>query len=197
MYQRMTKAERQNAVLRKAAGYLVIDDKKLIHGLTVKTYEPNTWKWRLFVPKGHRFVVRMAWGWVPDRGFPKGPSHDHPLGMDGEMTLEAKLRETKSKDDWSLDLTWQDEKLDLEKGAYVEGITCSYGTSVVCPSSFMKNYSDQLSCSGFGLDGTEIQNVDQPVVLLRSRFSKKVAQGAWIMPAGPSPGFVIWLEEQK
>jgi hypothetical protein len=65
-------AERELHVLRQETGRLTIDDRTKFHAVTVPVDEPNTWRWRIFLPKGHRYSWQIATKDIPPNSVPKG-----------------------------------------------------------------------------------------------------------------------------
>jgi hypothetical protein len=194
--QRRMEAESQAALMRKAAGCLVIGDPKLVHGFEVETHEHMAWKWRLFLPSHRRFVLKVATGDLPPQGMPNDEPNETPLGLDGEIAIKATLRKT-TWNTWEMILSYSNEKLDLKKGAYEPSRSSSKSFSV--SSSVMEKFEGDCSYDSdrFGGSGTETAGADKPIILLRNRLLKKSATGQTISLAGPMPGIAIWLEKQK
>jgi hypothetical protein len=205
MYRRMcdaerrkTEAEAEAAVVRKAAGYLVVGDQKLVHAHQVPTHEPFSWKWRLFLPSGHHFRINVASGDIPQQGMP----NIKPLGLSiaarGEIAVTADIHQCKDKN-WEMILHYQNEKLDLAKGidyTYpVQGYEITIPISTSVTEAFRENPGSE--CSGFGLSGTEVSDPDKTIVLLRNRQMEKTGDKKWTRTKDLVPGIMIWLEEKR
>src|SRR5438045_7749692 len=62
---RLRRAERELRVLREETGRLTIGDRSQVHVINVPVAdvtgdEPNTWRWRLFIPKGQKYSWNLA-----------------------------------------------------------------------------------------------------------------------------------------
>lgn len=197
MYRRMAKAEREAEVFRQAAGYLVVGDRKLVHGFSVETYDSFTRKWRLYLPDNHRYVLKFVVGNMLPQGKPDGKIEEFPIEGSGEFLVSAEILHSKN-DNGRLLLSYQSEKLDLEKGVY----SLEHGhlmTSVPISSEVMKKLETDAPrvISRFGSKGTETSDSDKPIILTRERCMKSLGPKTWTSSDEPMPGFMIWLEEQK
>src|SRR5438067_5220438 len=72
---RLRRAERELKALRDETGRLTIGDRSQVHVINVRVdedsaadvtgadvtgEEPNTWRWRLFIPKGQKYSWNLA-----------------------------------------------------------------------------------------------------------------------------------------
>jgi hypothetical protein len=198
MYRRMVRAEAELPVLRRAAGYLAVGDEKLVYGRTVKTYEPNNWKWRLFLPAGHHFVVKVATGIIPQSGIPDIETQECPININGELALTVDIHQFENNA-WMMTMNYKDEILDFDRGIYYSAKSLDYSVSIPVSASVMEKFTQargyQSSCFG----SSEIDNIapDKPIDLLRARLGKMNSNGGWTSSDDPEPGILIWLEEQK
>ena len=55
MYWRLSQSEQELVKLRNMAGYLKIEDENLFYAIAIETDEPWTWRWRVFMPAGHKY----------------------------------------------------------------------------------------------------------------------------------------------
>ena len=92
--------------LRAETGHLSIDDRSQLHAIAVEVAEPKTWRWRLFIPKGHQYSWNIACEDIPKDEPPSGPSitgmsNEPYWERDNEVLVTAKLRPV-SDDEWLL-----------------------------------------------------------------------------------------------
>lgn len=190
MYRRMEKAEKENLILRREAGYLTVGDERLVHAVNLKTYDPFAWRWRFFVPPKHGFIVKAWCGDIPATGMPKIEGEVMSAeGVAGEMVLNAVLRQNKAGK-WEVYLTFRDQKLDDITTGNVER-----HASIPLPDVSAKIISEKsygTTSVIFGAEKTDSRSLDQPIVLLRHRF---LLNGSGMTE--PMPGIIIWLEEKK
>ena len=194
MYRRMAKAEAEAEVLRKAAGYLVVGDEKMVHGFKIETHEEFRWKWRLFIPPSHKYSIKVASGDLPQEGIPDHAECDEQMNFVGEMVVSADVEQSNDKDKYMMTLSIWNEKLDLVRGTYCPEMQQRvFGTSTTISASVIENLRVGRAESRieFGDCGTQTSDPNQPVILL-SRI---------IIPqddaSAPGPGIMIWLEEKK
>src|SRR5262245_1145630 len=57
---RLMNAEREVRKLQSEVGVLTIDDRTKVHVVAVDVDDPNTWRWRLFIPRGHKYSWNIA-----------------------------------------------------------------------------------------------------------------------------------------
>ena len=195
---RMTEAEAEAKVVRKAAGYLVVGDRKLVHGHLVPTHEPFSWKWRLFLPSGRHFRIYVASGDIPQQGMPNIKPQGLSIAANREIAVTADICRFEDKN-WEMILHYKSEKLDLAKGIYHDYPVPSYEETIPISASVTEAFRDNpgSECSGFGLSGTEVSDPDKIIVLLRHRQMKKTGDKKWSVTKDSVPGIMIWLEEQK
>jgi hypothetical protein len=192
MYRRMSKAEQESAILRKDAGYLAVGDENLFYAVSVKTYEPYAWRWRIYVPSGHRLSLKVASGEIAKEGIPAIPVNSSVLyNNQNEMMLNAALRQDKDNR-WLLFLTLGHGK---------SGVSGQSFDSIPIPDAVAKKNTDgngAYNIHFFGADGADTQAMDKPIVLLRYRLAKISATGGYGEETpDPMLGFIIWLEVKK
>lgn len=212
MYRRMERAERENVMLRAEAGYLVVSDESQFHAVYVKTYERFAWRWRMFVPRGRRLVVRTYCGDVPEAGMPTIDAVATGADGDGvvitnagrrqmisdtefcisgsELVMNADLRQDRDGK-WQLYFTFHDLRLgDVTSGGnqMYRSIPLSGAAAEIIADG--RGYA--TTSATFGANGTESKNLDEPIVLLRHWFLGNGSQNR-----SQTPGIMIWVEEKK
>src|SRR5262245_52531413 len=65
VWKRLTDAEREVRKLRSETGALTVDDRSKIHVIAIAADEANTWRWRMFIPKGHKYSWNIAAEKIP------------------------------------------------------------------------------------------------------------------------------------
>ncbi len=60
LYSRLRQVEPALEQLRSEVGELTVYDDRLLHAIAVPSFEDSTYRWRIHLPKGRRFVVHAA-----------------------------------------------------------------------------------------------------------------------------------------
>src|SRR5205085_11229962 len=94
---RLKQAERELQALRNETGQLAIGDRSQVHVINVAVEEPNSWRWRLFIPKGHKYSWNLAAENIPQFEVPqqagiKAVSYEPYWERDNEVLVTATLR---------------------------------------------------------------------------------------------------------
>src|SRR5690349_2881676 len=94
---RLRRAERELQLLRNETGRLTIDDRSQVHVINVAVDEPDTWRWRLFIPKGQKYSWNLAAKDIPQHDVPqqagvKAISNEPYWERDNEVLVTARLR---------------------------------------------------------------------------------------------------------
>jgi hypothetical protein len=192
---RMVQAEAEAALMRKAAGYLVIGDRKLVHGFKIATHEEFRWRWRLFIPSGHDYSIKVASGDLPQEGIPDHAEYDEPMNYVGEIVVCADVEQSKVEDKYVMTLSIWNEKLDLVRGTYCpEKQRNVFDTSIpISASAIEKLHVGPVEGRiEFGDGGTQTSDPNQPIILLSRILIPQDGDAS-----APGPGIMIWLEEQK
>jgi hypothetical protein len=192
----MALAEKELFFLRKESGYLKIDNADLFYAVATTVYEPMTWQWRVFIPKGRRFQWKAACGDIPAESIPK---HAESLcitkGSDREMIVNIALRQDK-------DNKWF---LYLKNRVYIygnEGLRAGWGgtSSISIPDSIMNLFTQTpigYSDNCIGVSGAETRKPNEPIVFLRHLIGKSIPTGGSESMNDPMRGIMVWLEEVK
>src|SRR3954468_15087459 len=69
---RLADAERELKTLRNETGALTVSDRSKVHIVAVDAGEPNTWRWRMFIPKGYKYSWHIADENIPKNSVPTG-----------------------------------------------------------------------------------------------------------------------------
>ena len=189
---RLREAEQELRVRRDETGYLSVDDRTQLHAITVDTDEPNTWRWRLFVPKGHRYSWNIACDFIPQNDVPQRPgasgvSNEPYWETDNEVLVTARLRQN-DDENWTLSVN---SRIGDSKNQMA-------GASLTIPKDKMTWMSEISSTDGrvIGSRGTKVQDPKGPIVLLQRRRCLRLPDGSYQPSPNPMPGFMVWLQER-
>ena len=182
-------AQRQLRQLRDELGYITIKDRTRFHAVALDSGEPNTWRWRLFIPKGARYKWNIACQDIPRNSPPSRAgtttvSNEPYWNSDNEVLVTARLREA-DEGDWTLSVTSKiGDSNDQMSGA-----------TLTIPSDKIEWMSKVSSTDGqvIGSKGTAVRKTDGPIILLQRRACEKQRNGTYQPSDGPMPGFMIWL----
>jgi hypothetical protein len=187
MYQRMSRAEQELVKLRKIAGNYKIEDENLLYAIAIETNEPLSWRWRVYLPAGHKFTWHYYAGDIPaDNTIPKsggsfgsGASRSKPE----EAVVYLNLRK-------NLDNQWA---LNLLQESKNSKISTSHLVTDDIVEQIRKAQGSDWECIGNGKD--ESRKLDGLIVFLKYRIGEKYPNGSWGGPAhNPTPGIMLWLE---
>jgi hypothetical protein len=195
MYRRTAEAEGENNILRKAAGHLVVSDEKLVYGRKLETNDPFLWKWRLFLPKGRRFVLKATTSEIPPKRLPDTVACICPIGTwaGSEVLLAADIDHSPNGT-WFVILKVEKQKLDLAKGLCCDdpGSIRVWGGIPISSPTIELLKGGGLECDFFGDLDTEAADPGEPITIMRVRPINESAPRK-----APEPGVMIWLEELK
>jgi hypothetical protein len=189
---RLHKAEQELQVLRQETGHLTIEDRTKFHAVAVPMDEPNTWRWRIFLPKGHRYAWRIATKDIPQNTVPRkdvgtGSYTNEPYWeTDNEVLVTATLRKT-NEGNWRL-------AVDPRMG---KGENKLYGHAVTIPKEELAWMFEVGSTDGQVLaeHGTVVRDPQGPFIFLQRRPCEMQSDGTFQPSPNPMPGFMIWLEK--
>src|SRR5262245_10957579 len=74
-------------LLRDETGRLSIDDPKKFHAIRVRADGEYAWKWRVWVPDGREYQLKIATENIPEDGYPSN-SGMMTLDKSGESWIE-------------------------------------------------------------------------------------------------------------
>jgi hypothetical protein len=188
---KLNRAQVELRQLRDQLGYLTIDDRSKVHIIAVDVDEPNTWRWRMFLPRGVRYTWCLGYGDIPAQGVPKskmdGISNESYSETDSEVVITAKLRQMDNRD-WTLSVSSSIQGSQAQMG----------GASTIIPDKEMRWTREVPGREGhvLGSGGTETLDPKGPIVLLQWRSVEKRPDGTYGPSAKPMPGYMIWLHQQ-
>jgi len=187
---RLSSAQLELRKLRDEAGYITIEDESMFHAVALDSEDPNTWRWRLFIPKGNKYKWNIACEDIPQNSPPLRPgvsstSNEPYWERDNEVLVTARLRQS-TDGNWTL------------------GVTSKIGDSKnQMSNALLKIPSDKIdwidkihSTDGrvIGSNGTAVSDPGGPIILLQRRPCEKQADGRYRPSANLMPGFMIWLD---
>ena len=189
---RLKQAERELKALRDETGRLTINDRSQVHVINVAVDEPNTWRWRLFIPKGHKYSWNLAAEEIPQFEVPqqagiKATSYEPYWERDNEVLVTATLRRQD-------DTHWQ---LSVESRIGDSKNQMSGGSLKIRAEKFAFNtpepgFDGQIA----GTRGTKLFQPRGAIILLQRRKLAKQADGSHKPSPDPMPGFMIWLQPE-
>jgi hypothetical protein len=189
---KLRSAEAELRQLRNETGRLTIGDPKKVHVIAVDMDEPNTWRWKMFLPKGVRYSWCLGYGRILGQGVPspmiKSTSAEPYSESDAEVVIDARLRQM---DDghWLLSVSSRiGDRKDQMKGARAS-----------IPDEDMRWTREVWVREGtvLGSRGTEVLDPSGPIILLRSRAREKRSDGTFQPLTDPMSGYMIWLEREQ
>ena len=189
---RLRQAERELKVLRNETGRLTIGDRTQVHVINVAVDEPNTWRWRLFIPKGQKYSWNLAAKDIPQHDVPqeagvKAVSYEPYWERDNEVLVTATLRR---QDDthWQLSVESRigDSKNQMSGG------------SLKIPAENLAWNTEGASTDGrvAGSRGTQLYEPRRAIILLQRRPVARLPDGTYGPSPDPMPGFMIWLNPE-
>jgi hypothetical protein len=189
---RLKQAERELQVLREETGRLTISDRSQVHVINVAVDEPNTWRWRLFIPKGHKYSWNLAAENIPQHEVPqeagiKAVSYEPYWERDNEVLVTATLRRQDDQH-WRLSVESRigDSKNQMSGG------------SLEIPAEKLAWHTQGASTDGrvAGSSGTHLYEPRSPIILLQRRPVARQPDGTYAPSPDPMPGFMIWLQPE-
>ena len=195
---RLQQAERELKALRDETGRLTISDRSQVHVINVPmdegtVDEPNTWRWRLFIPKGHKYSWNLAGENIPQLEVPqeagvKITSNEPYWERDNEVLVTATLRRQDDQH-WRLTVESRIGESRQQMG----------GVSLEIPAEKLAwnntpgpGYDGRVA----GSRGTQPYDPRRPIILLQRRPLAKQADGSHKPSPDPMPGFMIWLQPE-
>ena len=160
--------------LRDETGRLSIDDPTKTHVIQVRQADDYTWKWRVWIPDGRAYQVKMATQNIPATGFPTNTGTikaDQP----GEMWIEYRIHPNSD-------------------GNWVDKLSTKFARVGGSPQPWV-NWSRKKSMSEGASYHGHVAEPGEKILLSRFRVSQKATNSTKI--EDPSAGFMIWLEPTK
>jgi len=175
----LKEANDENRLLHQELDRFPVNDSSRLHVGAVTSLNPFTWRWRLYVPKNRRFILRTANSQIPESGFAT------PLGWVGDELPAGELI-----------VTIAAHKDAGGKWSIVTMVPNERSRFPVAPNETAWLNSGYYGWRQTGRDGVVAFDSDQPVLLLRARESI-VANGRHSVNMKPTNGVMVWIEEQK
>ena len=186
---RLADAERELRALRNETGNLTINDRSKVHIIAVDVDEPNTWRWRLFIPKGHQYSWKAAAEKIPRYDVPQNAeitavSNEPYWDRDNEVLVTARLRRGEG-DNWRLSVESRIGDSKHQMG----------GATLKIPAEKLQWNTDGASTDGrvAGSHGVKVFEPDEPIILLQRRQFERQPDGSIEPSPNPTSGFMIWL----
>lgn len=189
---RLKQAERELKALRDETGRLSISDRSQVHVINVAVEEPNTWRWRMFIPKGQKYSWNLAAENIPQLEVPqqagvKAISNEPYWERDNEVLVTATLRR-------AVDGHW---RLAVES-RIGDSQNQMGGGPLEIPAEKLAWNIERASTDGrvAGSRGTQLYEPGRPIILLQRRPLARQADGSYRPSPDPMPGFMIWLQPE-
>jgi hypothetical protein len=186
MYRRMSNAERELVTLRNIAGYLKIDDESLFHAINLDSNEPFTWRWRVYLPAGHKYSWRFNYGDIPANGMSKYFSYttDGSASNKGSEIIVHLSPQKDPYNNWLIKLTRQS----VDGGKHSTTFTTSNDDII----QLLQANMTEGECLAEGK--TISCKLDKPIIFLKRRIGENQPNGSWKSSQNPMPGIMFWLE---
>ena len=166
----------ESRALRDEIGRLTIDDPTKVHAMEVRTAEPRSWKWRVWVPERAKVKFLTQWGGVPRSGVPANRPAS-PLEP-GEQWITMRVMQDPKNGSWFAQFETKNQGF----GIPIKEQDCWW------------NWSQDAMCSEGVQFQTGVQTDPlQPLILTRYRTVPSGNSDDLNVDA-PTPGFIIWLE---
>ena len=170
----------ENALLRQEVNRFPLEDESLLHVAALQSPDQLTWRWRLHVPEGGKFVLRTAHANLPRRGLPTKFGGTGDELTKGELLVTVSVH--KDRDQWTI----------------VTSIPAPQVKSRYFIPDANAVWIEQRASIGtrqMGLDGIKAIPRGEVAELLRVRKSKIVGNGVTV-DMNPTDGVMVWIEEQ-
>jgi hypothetical protein len=188
MYRRMSEAEQELVKLRKIAGYYKVEDKNLLYAIAIETNELLSWRWRVYLPAGHKYTWHYYSGNIPDyNDMPKSSGNfgDAASRTYGEEEIIYLALRKDLDNHWVLILMQE-----------LNGVKTSafFPVSEDIVDQIRKARGADWHCIGNGKD--ESRKLNGPIIFLKYRISEILPTGSSIPSDNRRPGIMLWLEAE-
>ncbi len=158
-------------------------DRDKLQAVAIRTLEPMTWKWRVYIPQGRKFNLHHEIRGVADNNLPNRGSFCGPTPT-GEQIMTIALRKNQAKDD-----EWQ---WIVQCGSCLCGpiLTGANAAWINRPSNVTANWAGQIQPS--------IAPAGKPLEMFRYRSfpMSAVGQGPTSL-SGVGDGILVWIQEDQ
>jgi hypothetical protein len=158
--------------LRNEVGFLSLEDESKLHAIRLRTPDELTWKWRLWIPPGRKYALRVDGGMIPKTGF---PTEGGTIGIydAGEMWVEYRIQKDPKTGSW-------------------QGMMYTSSGGVGGGEQKWVEWGRRVG-TGEGVGNTtHVAPPDEVLILGRFLHSQTAKDSTQI--EDPASGFVIWLE---
>lgn len=173
---RLQRSEETVRSMRREYGYLYDINEEKVNVISVPTLEQETWRWRVYIPKGKKYRLYFRLNGIPETGLPTPfqiPDKGVPLERDGEMLLSVKVvRMPQDESVRGLSATWLDRETSHFESSNDE---VWHATANTIPNEL-------------GVGAKVTLSADEPVVLMR-RINTVAGRETY-----PAKGVMIWLD---
>ena len=187
---RLRESESTVQRLQNETGRLALDDRSVVNVVGVDTNEPDTWRWRLFIPKGHKYMwhatsTNIPFGKIPAQAESSGISNRPYWERDNEVLVTARLSQLPNGN-FSLSVTSRIGDSDDQM----------HGVSLDVP----KEHLDWMAASPYqqvditGKNSAVTFDPSQPFMLFSKRPMTVLPNGDNDFDHGVTEGLAIWLE---
>jgi hypothetical protein len=188
---RLQEAEQEVRQRRSETGELTIEDRSKVHIVAVEADEPNTWHWRMYLPKGARYQWNIAIDEIPRYSPPRraamsGVSNERYWEQENEVFITAKLRKG-DEGAWQLSVRSRIGNSKNQMG----------GAALTIPADKLA-WLESVPCTDGQVAGSNDTLVKEPndsVILLQKRPSEQKSDGSFEPSPDPMPGFMVWLQK--
>jgi len=183
--------------LRDEGGHLVVEDISKLHAIRVATVQPDTWRYRVWVPEGKKFWLKTEQAEVPQHGIPSQiSSGGSTLIPAGEHLVNVFIQ------------PHPDQEKSLLATIMLDNTRRSTGTLLERKHDWIDNQQVGGRLAGWsGVDPqVEIIEPSQPLVLLKYRASavrniRRNAEGAVVGHSSeiieePCEGLLLWIDSK-
>ncbi len=99
LYRELGPLRREVARLRNELGQLDLDDLSQVHAIQLEGENELEWKWRVWIPHGARYQLRVSGGPIPFEGFPSDGGTIRLHDAD-EMVIRYRIRRDAKDGSW-------------------------------------------------------------------------------------------------
>ena len=181
--------------LREEAGYLTIQDPKMINAIAAASPDQHWWKWRVYLPKGRDYEIHIGVGPIPESGY-QFPNDTDVAVVDGnELHLQSQ---------WSAAFLKGGQEYVVEAWVQKSPELGAYGVALRANGPTVSNRLSQehlkwTKASSFTSQGivalgfSQLHDPTKPVDLLRGTGQWRKADGTY-QDLG---GILIWITPGK
>lgn len=188
--------------MRNELGYLLVDDPSRAYVIGMRSFENDSWKWRIYLPPGGKYALCERSGRFPSRAthsedswFDEVRNSASGMGstsfnMEGEFVLEGRL--IKEGDSW----VFVTDRINMEDGRVISSIR----SRITVEPASGDWLSDRRARINFSDTSPEQKCFQQgkPILLLNMVRPEitELPNGSFDseVPQGEADGFAIWIE---